>query len=441
LAEGAVEGRLDARGDASQFSGAYGDIIEGVNGTLDALIAPINVTAEYVDRISKGDIPEPITDDYKGDFNEIKNNLNVCIETLRTLIVDDGGAALQAAADRDLTSRLQADYEGLYGQMKANINQVLENLDDALQQVNGTVEQVASASAQISSGSQSLAEGSSEQASALEEVSSSLQETASMAKQNAGNAQEAKAMSDAATSATDKGLDSMKRLSEAVDKIKTSSDETAKIIKTIDEIAFQTNLLALNAAVEAARAGEAGKGFAVVAEEVRNLAMRSAEAAKDTANMIEESVKNSEEGVAINQEVFGNLEEITGQIQKIGQVMDEIAAASEEQSEGVEQVNEAVAQMDQVTQQNAANAEESAAAAEELAGQAEEMRALVAEFELSKAGRGEARRSAPQRTTSAPAVVGGNGDGRQKVAARIPLPDDKGGSEVAADSAEVLAEF
>ena len=171
---------------------------------------------------------------------------------------------------------------------------------------------------------------------------------------------------------------------EAVDKIKNSSDETAKIVKTIDEIAFQTNLLALNAAVEAARAGEAGKGFAVVAEEVRNLAQRSAEAAKITADLISESVDNAESGVSLNQEVLGNLEEINSQVQKVSEVMGEIATASDQQSQGIEQINSGVEQLNSVTQQNAANAEESSSVAEELSSQVAEMQSLVARFQLSE---------------------------------------------------------
>jgi methyl-accepting chemotaxis protein len=221
----------------------------------------------------------------------------------------------------------------------------------------------------------------------------------SMTKQNAGNATEAKSLSDSARTAAGKGVDSMHRLSEAVDKIKASSDATAKILKTIDEIAFQTNLLALNAAVEAARAGDAGKGFAVVAEEVRNLAMRSAEAAKNTANMIEESVKNADSGVLLNAEVLKNLDEINTQIMRVGEVMGEIAASSDQQSQGVDQINTAVEQMNQVTQQNAANSEESASASEELSGQAEEMRSVVGSFTLSNT------QGSSQRTTRRPAAA------------------------------------
>ncbi len=240
--------------------------------------------------------------------------------------------------------------------------------------------QVASASTQVSSASQSLAQGASEQAAAIEEVTSSIEEMASMTKQNAGNANEAKGLADTATAAADKGSEAMVRMSSAIDDIKQSSDETAKIIKTIDEIAFQTNLLALNAAVEAARAGEAGKGFAVVAEEVRNLAQRSAEAARNTADMIEGSVKNAENGVSISQEVGTILEEIATGNRKTNDLVSEIAAASSEQSQGIEQINTAITQMDSTTQSNAANAEESASASEEMSAQAEELNSIVGEL-------------------------------------------------------------
>jgi methyl-accepting chemotaxis protein len=241
-------------------------------------------------------------------------------------------------------------------------------------------EQVSSASGQVSSASQSLAEGSTEQAAGLEETSSSLEEMASMTKQNADNAQQANTLSSETRKAADTGTESMNRMNSAIQEIQKSSDETAKIIKVIDEIAFQTNLLALNAAVEAARAGEAGKGFAVVAEEVRNLAMRSAEAAKNTSAMIEESVKNSKNGVDIAGEVSKVLDEIVQSIGKTTDLVGEIAAASQEQSQGIDQVNTAVAQMDKVTQQNAANAEESASASEQLNAQAESMNDVVGEL-------------------------------------------------------------
>ncbi len=257
--------------------------------------------------------------------------------------------------------------------MTKPINRIMMNLTEGS-------EQVTSAAGQVSASSQSLAEGATEQAAGLEETSSSLEEMASMTKQNADNAQQANTLAADARKAADTGNESMGRMNTAIQDIQKSSDETAKIIKVIDEIAFQTNLLALNAAVEAARAGEAGKSFAVVAEEVRNLAMRSAEAAKDTSGMIEESVQNANNGVEIATEVGKVLEEIVEGIGKTTDLVGEIAAASQEQSQGIDQVNTAVSQMDKVTQANAANAEESASASEELSAQAEQMSGIVNEL-------------------------------------------------------------
>jgi methyl-accepting chemotaxis protein len=337
LTQSALEGRLDVRGNEEAFSGAYRDIVRGVNRTLDAAVGPVT----------------------------------------------EASSVLESVAAKDMTARMMGDYQGDHAKIKESLNMAVENLDKALQQVAIGADQVGSASVQVSTGGQALSQGTSEQAGSLEEVSSSLQEMSSMTKQNAINAREAKGVADEARGSSEKGVESMNRMSSAINKIKTSSDSTSKIVKTIDEIAFQTNLLALNAAVEAARAGDAGKGFAVVAEEVRNLAMRSAEAAKNTANLIEEAVKNSENGVAINSEVLKNFQEITEKINKVSQVVAEIAAASEQQDQGISQVNKAVEQLNQLTQQNAANAEESASAAEEMSSQSEEMRSMVAGFRLS----------------------------------------------------------
>ena len=210
-----------------------------------------------------------------------------------------------------------------------------------------------------------------------------------MTRQNADNSLQAKNLADEANRNAENGADLMKKLLEAMQTIKESSNQTAKIVKTIDEIAMQTNLLALNAAVEAARAGEAGRGFAVVAEEVRNLAQRSAEAAKNTADMIQESVNNSNNGVLITDEAGKAIDSILVGNKKVNDLIAEIAAASAEQAKGIDQINVAVSQLDQVTQQNAANSEESASAAEELSSQAEELQSMVDQFELSAVSRGQ----------------------------------------------------
>jgi methyl-accepting chemotaxis protein len=247
--------------------------------------------------------------------------------------------------------------------------------------------QVASASTQVASASQSLAEGASEQASSLEEASASVEELDSMTKQNADNAQQAKTMMINAQQIVDNVNKHMVNMAEAITEVMKSSQETGKIIKTIDEIAFQTNLLALNAAVEAARAGEAGAGFAVVADEVRNLAMRAAEAAKNTSTLIENTIRNVKHGheaTQVTQDAFKENVEISA---KIGGLIDEIAAASSEQAQGLGQINTAVAEMDRVTQSQAAMAEESASAAEELNAQAMQMEGYVEDLTSLVSGR------------------------------------------------------
>ena len=241
-------------------------------------------------------------------------------------------------------------------------------------------DQVASASGQVSSASQSLAEGASEQAASIEETSSSLEEMSSMTKQNADNAGQADNLMNETNQVVASASTSMTKLITSMEEISKASDETHKVVKTIDEIAFQTNLLALNAAVEAARAGEAGAGFAVVAEEVRNLALRSAEAAKNTAVLIDGTVKKVKEGSEIVYKTNDEFSSVSKSASKVAELVAEISAASNEQAQGIEQVNTAVAEMDKVVQQNAANAEESASASEELNAQAKQMKGMVGEL-------------------------------------------------------------
>jgi methyl-accepting chemotaxis protein len=256
-----------------------------------------------------------------------------------------------------------------------------EGLNRLLRRVAGEIdrasEEISAASSQISSSGQNLAQGASEQAASLEETSASLEEIASMTRRNAEHADHAKKLAAQTRSAADTGFTDMRDMSQAMDAIKCSSGNIGKIIKTIDEIAFQTNILALNAAVEAARAGEAGMGFAVVADEVRNLAQRSAQAARETADKIEDSINRSQRGVEISAKVAASLHEIVEKARTVDELLGHIAAASVEQSQGITQVNSAVSQLDQVTQTNASSAEENAGAAENLNTQAASLKSDV----------------------------------------------------------------
>jgi X-X-X-Leu-X-X-Gly heptad repeat protein len=268
-----------------------------------------------------------------------------------------------------------------------------------------TAEQVSTGAGQVSSNSQRLAEGSSEQAASIEETSSSLEEMSSMTKQNADNANQADNLMKEANQVVGQANDSMGDLTTSMEEISKASEETSKIIKTIDEIAFQTNLLALNAAVEAARAGEAGAGFAVVADEVRNLAMRAADAAKNTAELIEGTVKKTKDGTELVTRTNKAFGEVATSSAKVGELVGEIAAASNEQAHGIEQVNKAVTEMDKVVQQNAANAEESASASEEMNSQAEQMKSMVKELVVLVGGSAGAAKAVSQTQVRAPAAA------------------------------------
>jgi len=254
---------------------------------------------------------------------------------------------------------------------------IVSALTRVMSELGRGADQVQVASGQVAEASQEMADGASNQASSLEETSATLEEMAAMTRDNAASADEASQLTGELQDVVRSGQASMGRMTGAIEKIKDSSDQTARIIKTIDEIAFQTNLLALNAAVEAARAGDAGKGFAVVAEEVRNLARRSAEAAQDTADLIDQSQSNANGGVEVTQEVSGALEEIVEGIDRVNELMTSVSQANGEQSRSVGEINTGVAQLDTVTQNNAANAEESASASEELSGQARELNEMV----------------------------------------------------------------
>jgi methyl-accepting chemotaxis protein len=317
------------------------------------------------------------------DKDELGAALKRIARPLRDLITDDGGRVLQAAARKDLSLRLTGEYKGDFAKMKNNINAVMENLDDALTHVAAAAGLVSGASAEIAADSQRLAESSSEQAGALAEVSASLEEISLKTKHRAKHTHRAKALASEAHDAAVEGDAAVRRMAAAVKKIKLSSDNTAKIVKTVNDIAYETSLLSLNASVEAARAGEAGRGFAAVTGEMRNLAKRGADAAKNSAAMIGDSAINTDTGVKITEDVAISLAKIIASTGKTDGLIAEIAADSSEQAHGLELVNDFLAHMNRVNHSIAADTDESAAAAAELSSQAAELANLAGGFILS----------------------------------------------------------
>ncbi len=357
LAQGAVAGNLGVRADAARHQGDFRKVVEGVNQTLDAVVAPM----------------------------------------------DEAATVLEKLAERDLRARMSGSYRGDHARVQRAVNATAEALHDSIAQVSSAVEQVSSAAAQIASSSQAVASGASEQAAALEETGSSTEAVADTTRRTADDAQQATVLAQAARDAAAAGNGVVAQMQGAMGRIRQGAERTSQILKDINEIAFQTNLLALNAAVEAARAGEAGRGFAVVAEEVRSLALRAKEAAARTEALVRESVQQAGEGETTSRLVAGKLEEIAASTGKVSSLVAEIAQASREQLSGIEQVNKAVGEMDKVTQQNAASAEESSSAAAELNGQAEELAAMVKSFHLStQDAPGRAAKAAPRAAAPAP---------------------------------------
>jgi len=319
------------------------------------------------------------------------------------VVLDAIADGLRALEGGNLLHRIEAHFTPESEALKVSFNSSVERLHATISQVSAASSEVRNAGNDITSASRKLAEGASRQAENLGEVTINLDELASMASTNADHARKASALSAVARNHVDDGSKRMANLTAAMGDIKSSTQETARIIKTINEIAFQTNLLALNAAVEAARAGDAGRGFAVVADEVRALALRAATAAQSTEALIEKSVAATERGVQLNDEVLGSLQEIATQIAQVVTVVSEITAASVGQVDGVTQISRSVAQVNTVTQQVASSAEQSASAAEELNAQAATLHDTVATFEIETQGVGRGRpvRSAPRPTRAA----------------------------------------
>ncbi len=361
LAKAAVDGKLATRADASKHQGDFQKIVSGVNETLDAVIGPLNVAAEYVDRISKGDMPKIISDNYNGDFNSIKNNLNFLIDATNG-ITENAKKVSQGNLMVELKKRSEND------DLMASLAAMVAKLKEVVMEVQSAADNVASGGQEMSSTAQEMSQGATEQAASAQEVSSSMEQMASSIRQNTDNAMQTEKI--AIKSAAD-----AKEGGKAVIETVMAMKEIATKISIIEEIARQTNLLALNAAIEAARAGEHGKGFAVVASEVRKLAERSQSAAGEISKL-------STSSVAIAEQAGDMLTRMLPDIQKTAELVQEISASSKEQDTGAEQINKAIQQLDQVIQQNASAAEEMASTTEELSSQAEQLKTTIAFFSL-----------------------------------------------------------
>jgi methyl-accepting chemotaxis protein len=369
----ASAGQLSERINAEQFDGFFKTLSTGINTMLDAVVTPLNETQQVLGALAGGDLTQTMSGDYQGDFDKMKSSLNTAIA----------------------------------------------NLSETVTAVRESVDSVGTGAAQISQGNDDLSQRTSEQASALEETSSSMEEMTSTVKQNADNAKQANQLAIAARDIAEKGGKITNQAVSAMAEINTSSKKIADIITVIDEIAFQTNLLALNAAVEAARAGEQGRGFAVVAAEVRNLAQRSATAAKEIKGLINESVQKVTGGSELVNQSGKTLDEIVGSVKRVTDIIAEISAASQEQSAGIDQVNKAIMQMDQTTQQNAALVEEAASASQSMAGQAKELMRRMEYFKVEGTGHAQARAA---KTVPARASAGKPQDAKAKPAPRAAAP-------------------
>jgi methyl-accepting chemotaxis protein len=360
-----------------------GSIVEWIDRTTE--VAVEREVNDIVTAAAAGNFSQRIDEANKqGFFKVLAAGINKLVATTDAGL-NDIARVLAALAKGDLTERIDADYQGTFGDLKNYSNETVRSLEQMLRHIREASETIHAASGEIASGNTDLSSRTEEQAASLEETASSMEELTSTVKQNAQNARQANKLAEGASEVASRGGDVVGKVVITMGEINDSARKIVDIIGVIDGIAFQTNILALNAAVEAARAGEQGRGFAVVAGEVRNLAQRSAAAAKEIKLLINDSVEKVEGGNRLVEQAGKTMEEVVTSIKRVTDIMNEISAASLEQSNGIEQVGTAVAQMDETTQQNAALVEQAAASAEALSGQAATMLEIVRRFRLDDA--------------------------------------------------------
>lgn len=381
ITEEIIGGNLSARADESGFDGSWKTLISGMNAILEKIKEPLDEVIAVMSAISNGNLHTEIKGGYRGEFDQLKISVNQTREYLNWItnrIKEIIGEISQGNLDLDSIDQ----FEGDFSDISNALNIILQALNELLSEISDSAGQVSSGADQVSSSSQALAQGSTEQASTIEELMASIAEIALQTKNNAKDADEAKNLSKSVKQSAENGNTQMSAMQHSMSEINQSSIDISKIIKVIDDIAFQTNILALNAAVEAARAGQHGKGFAVVAEEVRTLAARSADAAKETTLLIEGSIDKVKNGTKIVDETATALLSMVDGIGKVTDLVGNIAIASNEQATEIAQINQGIEQVAQVVHQNSATAEESAAASEELSGQAELLKNKLQQFRL-----------------------------------------------------------
>ena len=374
---------MDEMGRVFKIAKIATDMTAEVNASM-MLKDAVEQTLEVVSAARDGNLTNRIGMDGKtGSVKELCEAVNSLLDTC-SVSLEDVARMLGALAEGNLMERITDEYHGTFGQLKDDANKTAEQLTDTISQIKEAGDVINTAASEIAQGNTDLSRRTEEQASSLEETAASMQELTSTVKQNADNARQASQMAMTASEVAAKGGKVVGQVVATMSSINASSKKIVDIISVIDSIAFQTNILALNAAVEAARAGEQGRGFAVVATEVRNLAQRSAAAAKEIKTLISDSVENVGNGTRLVDEAGKTMEEVVNSIKRVTDMMSEITAASQEQSAGIEQVNQAIIQMDTVTQQNAALVEEAAVSAESMSDQAESLMSVVSVFKTEE---------------------------------------------------------